>query len=329
MTIFGPDGSYHQFGGRFGQATPWRWLRLSDADWNAVDFVLWRSSIGTRQDWTFARMRDEALRRRKAFTAYHFVYPTDRYSAAGQAEACIAALGRKDIPVMMDWEADGGLRPTWGDVLGVASELRKRGVRVPLVYTGHWYWSGIGRPHLAGHGLDLVLSRYGSNADGTAAARYAAQGGDGSTTWGWNLGGLTPTFWQFGSRVRWDGVYMDMNAFRGTADQLHRWFWVPSPPPPPTPPPAPTPPKGRLTMTYDDGIWLAAKSSTSGAFWLSDGQTRTWCDGGKWSNLRIAAGVVDASTERLVYEWDHVTRVGDWWVDTLLGKPNGRRIEGP
>jgi hypothetical protein len=276
MACFGPDGSHHQDG-----------MIVGDADWSAVDFVLWRSSIGTRTDRTFRQWCDAAMSRGKAFCAYHFVYRTTApagaayraHPAEAQADTVELALGGdKSIPVMLDWESDGAQVPTFDDVLLVAAALRARGYRVPLLYTGRWYWSGYaGRPTLAGHGFELVNSNYGDQR-GTDTheilSRYAELGGDASTRWSAGYGGLDPVIWQFGSRVRWGNRYMDMNAHRAPVAELGRLFWTPPPPPPPPPLP---PTEVDEVITRDEAQMIAGEvwsrmltTDPSGVAWPAD-----------------------------------------------------------
>lgn len=212
MTVFGPDGSRWQDG-----------IHLTDADAQGIGFALWRASIGTRTDATFATFRDWFKAHLVPFSAYHFVYPTGRYPAAEQAATLASAVGDPSIPVMLDWESDGSLKPTFDDALRVADALRAIGYRVPLLYTGGWYWSSMGRPTLAGHGFDLVKSDYDTNPAGRPLDVYAQRGGDNDTDWS-GLGGLDTRFLQFGSRVQWGDRLMDMNAFRGSAAELGGCF---------------------------------------------------------------------------------------------------------
>jgi hypothetical protein len=257
MTCFGPDGSYHQFGGRDGESKPWSWLLLQEEDWAAIEFVLWRASIAARTDWSFPRMRDETMQRGKAFAAYHFVYPVVRYPARAQVDALMRSLdGNTDIPVWLDWEHDGEtVIPQWSDVIAFADAARDRGLRVPGVYTGGWYWSGYaGSPTLAGYGLDLWLSDYGNQQPTSQfeiVSRYAERGGDESTRWNRNLGGLTPVLFQYGSRIRWGNRYMDMNAHRGPVAELGRWFWTKPAPPIPVEEPEVITPEDRGLIVAD------------------------------------------------------------------------------
>jgi len=226
MTLLGPDGSHHQDG-----------MTVPETDWAWTAFVIWRASIGRRVDRTFRHWLDEARAHGTPFCAYHFVYQlgprkdttSQGVSAAEQAEALeLATGGDRSIPVMLDWEHDGTIsRANWDDVLTVAAAIRQNGYRVPLFYTGQWYWEQMGRPNLAGFGMELVNSNYGNNAVADSAIdRYRTRGGDDSNLWALKYGGLSPSIWQFGSQVRWGDRNMDMNAVRDPA-VIDRCFLLP------------------------------------------------------------------------------------------------------
>jgi Glycosyl hydrolases family 25 len=240
VTLFGPDGSHHQ--------NPANGFTVTEPDWGRIDFLIWRCSIRDREDLTFPWAREQARKRQVPFKGYHFVYPTNEWSARNQARACIAALDNDtSIPVMLDWEKETWVKngqvvreffPTFDDVVAVAAEMRTLGIAVVSLYTGQGYWESQGRPTLAGNGLDLVNARWGNNAKTKLAVdRYGAIGGDNGNGWR-GYGGLDPVIWQFGSRVSWGSQQMDHNACRSNAAELGRWFkvWKPQPDLPPVPP---------------------------------------------------------------------------------------------
>jgi hypothetical protein len=253
MTCFGPDGSHHQ-----------RDLVVNELDWAVTDFLLWRASIGRRPDETYKKWATAAKAHDTPFCAYHFVYTTDRHPADLQAETLHATVGDTSIPVMLDWEADGTQQPSFDDVTRVAHAIREVGYRVPLLYTGAWWWSLKGKPTLAGHGFDLANAAYGNQKPTDtweAEPRYAALGGDSSKRWA-GYGGLTPVMWQFSSRVRFGNAYMDCNAIREPAN-LERWFkhWTPStltPVPPPAPP--------ITSPIVSEDIMIVAKTTDGGHY---------------------------------------------------------------
>lgn len=284
MTFFGPDGSHHQDG-----MTP---------DWNDLDFLIWRSSIGKRIDRTFNQFNNEARARDIPFCAYHFVYTLNNYPADLQADTCAQSVNNTDTPIMLDWESDGSISPGFDAVLAVANELRELGYRVPLLYTGQWYWAQKGRPTLEGHGLDLVNSNYGNQKPTgtyTAEARYKELGGDTSTRWEVSYGGLKPSIWQFGSRIKWGDRYMDMNAIR--VGNLSQWFRVPV-----VAPPVPQPIGGNNVM-----LPMIAKYPNNGAwvYSLDGGITHRHVGGPRAASL-VAGGAIDVLTNQVVNSWSTV-----------------------
>lgn len=203
MTIFGPDGARYQEN-----------IKLTDADWNAVGFGAWRAihQNGT-SDRTFKPMAEDFKRHRKPFAAYVWV---DGMAPSTKAEYAARAIGDPSIPVMVDWE---DRTCSFDRMMAFVVAMRARGYRVPLLYTGRFFHASMGAPDLTGLGVDLVIARYGDQKDdGTyeIEPRYA-QAVAKYSVWDWNVGGLKPSMWQYGSRVRWGDRYMDMNAIRDPA----------------------------------------------------------------------------------------------------------------
>lgn len=281
MTLFGPDGSIYQRG-----------IKVSPADWDATAFVIWRCvhEDGT-PDPTYIWARDACRVRGVPFMAYAFL-PADPRRQPAAIDAAVA----DDVPVMCDWERSGC---TADEMFAWVGAVRARGNTVPLLYTGRGFWIEAGKPTLAGHGFDLVVARYGNQSPTgqyEAQPRYESMLQLYGATWDWNLGGLTPKFWQFGSRIRWGDRYMDMNAFEGDRSDLARWFWMPTvagdsfglqrpstpaprPAPAPVPAPAPLPtfPKGDdmlagiFDCSYNDGIGIKFEVFTGGKkLWIMD-----------------------------------------------------------
>lgn len=237
MTVFGPDISKYQQG-----------LELSPDDWKSFGFALARASIGERIDEAGSIAAAACEAHGLPFAAYHFVYETSKHAAGAQAETLAESIaGDTRIPIMLDWESDGSELPTFDDCMRVRDAIEAIGLRVTLLYTGGWYWQQMGSPSLArltDHGIGLIKSDYGSNPIGEADAVYVERGADAGPGWD-TLDGITPTLWQFGSQVRIGNVHGDMNAYRGPAGELSKYFasWDGSTPPvdPPTPPVDPTP----------------------------------------------------------------------------------------
>jgi hypothetical protein len=92
------------------------------------------------------------------------------------------------------------------------------------------------------------------------------------------------------------------------------------PEPGPSPGPNPPIPKG------DDQMLRAAKNQDSGnAYYVGDGDTATWVGGddAKESALIVAGGVIDVSTEKVVYRWADVKAIPQKQVKKYVGNnPN-------
>lgn len=137
---------------------------------------------------------------------YHYV---DTSSIAAQAQTVkTASHGR---PVMMDFEANSG---TVANLRSLIAACQRIGVRVPLAYVPRWYFQQLGSPSLAGL-PPIVSSRY-LTATGTASAIYSQVP---ASFWDSYGDGVT-TVLQFSDRATVAGKQVDVNAFRGTKDQL-------------------------------------------------------------------------------------------------------------
>ena len=172
MTVFGPDVSAWQDG-------------LVPPEPPGIAFGICRATNGEAIDPVVDNVIAWCKQRTVPFAAYHFVYEVASHSASSQADAFHRAVGGDiTIPCMLDWETDSDdnchpgrpQNPKWDDVLAVAAAIRHLGHRVPLLYTGNWYWSKHGQADAAGHGFDLVNAKYGTNAVGTAAERLRRAG---------------------------------------------------------------------------------------------------------------------------------------------------------
>lgn len=138
--------------------------------------------------------------------AYHFLRPGN---GAGQADHYWSIAG--PVPCMVDFEPEFGSTPTLADLRAFRNRLRALGGNPRLLYFPRWVWSQIGEPSLTEfNDMLLVSSNYPS-------AGYTDNGP------GWiGYGGLIPTIWQWTSSQYWGhtGYKVDMNAFKGTVDQL-------------------------------------------------------------------------------------------------------------
>ena len=73
-------------------------------------------------------------------------------------------------------------------------------------------------------------------------------------------------------------------------------------------------------------LFIAAKRRANGSWWVGDGETRLHT-GGKAARLRAAAGLVDATSERVINDWDDVADVDDATLDRYVGAWDGVSTE--
>lgn len=219
-TIFGIDISDHQNG-----------LALSKAVRDGIQFVILRLCDGTYVDKAFkSHLADAEAQDLLVATYWYLRAPSEGTTIAQQVDVIDQQLGgRKDLGVWIDVEsvgAGGKKLLTKDDVWAAKRELEKRGYHVAGIYSGAWYWENMpgGEPSMDGLGY-LWVSNYGRNRKGDPRETYLADGGDQHRGWTYPLGDRKPDILQFGSEgVVGDKYPIDVNAFRGTRDQLARIF---------------------------------------------------------------------------------------------------------
>lgn len=234
MTVFGADVSAYQSG-----------LDLRKLKAQGYDFVMLKCTEGhTIKDAAYPTFLQMTADAKLDVLAYHFVRSDS--PPVSQAQNLASHIGDKRVPVMVDLEPEGSSAPDLSHLFAFTQACVALGLRVELLYDPLWYWAKLGRPNLPSS-YDLISSLYGRNNYAYASQLYSAAGGDKGS--GWNAyGGVVPTFWQFGSDDRVDGYSrpIDVDAYRGTLDQLRATGlfhdWSPAPPNPPVPP-KPDPPK--------------------------------------------------------------------------------------
>ena len=219
-TIFGIDISDHQNG-----------LALSKAVRDGIEFVILRLCDGTYVDKAFkSHLADAEAQGLVVSTYWYLRAPSEGTTIAQQVDVIDKQLGgRKDLGVWIDVEsvgAGGEKLLTKDDVWAAKRELEKRGYHVAGIYSGAWYWENMpgGEPSMDGLG-HLWVSNYGRNRKGAPRDTYAADGGDNHRGWTYPLGDRRADILQFGSEgtvADWHPV--DVNAFRGTRDELARIF---------------------------------------------------------------------------------------------------------
>ncbi|MDK6448716.1 hypothetical protein, partial [Enterococcus faecalis] len=70
----------------------------------------------------------------------------------------------------------------------------------------------------------LWVSNYGRNRTAPYRAAYTGDGGDNHRGWDYPLGNKKPDILQYGSNGLVAGFKVDVNAYRGTIDQLKHLF---------------------------------------------------------------------------------------------------------
>jgi hypothetical protein len=189
MTLFFPDVSNHNSG----------------FDLSPYPAAIAKATEGTTfTDSLYPGFKAQAAALGIPFAAYHWLHAFD---VPAQARHAFAVVG-PNVPLMIDDEdtRDGlDLNRT----LAFVKAYRALGGTVTLEYLPRWFWAAHGSPDLtplAAAGVSLISSNYPSGG--------YSEGGP-----GWSpYGGVTPAIWQYTSTPH------DMNAFKGTADQLAAVF---------------------------------------------------------------------------------------------------------
>ena len=217
-TIFGVDVSEHQDG-----------MSLKQAKREGIDFAILRLCDGTYRDRTFRSHLADAENAGLLVSTYWYLRaPSEGSTIAQQVDVIDQQMGgRRDLGVWIDVESVAGDRKllTGADVWAAKRELEKRGYHVPGIYSGAWYWENMpgGEPSMDGLGY-LWVSSYGRNRTGAPRDLYDGDGGDAHPGWSYPLGNRKPDILQYGSNATVAGRIVDINAYRGTRDQLATIF---------------------------------------------------------------------------------------------------------
>lgn len=210
-TLFGVDVSEHQDG-----------MSLKQAAREGMAFAIIRTTDGTYKDRTYRSHLEDAESAGMLTAAYHYLRnPSEGTSVAQQVQASIEVMGDKKRPMWIDVETEAGLHVD--HIRACKREFEAQGVRVIGVYSYVPYWEGRIQPsepdsHEFGA---LWVAAYGRNAHGTPRELYP---GDTHRQWGYPLGNQKPVIWQYGSNARVAGRSVDINAYRGSRDQLKALF---------------------------------------------------------------------------------------------------------
>ena len=217
-TIFGVDVSEHQDG-----------MSLAQAKREGMEFAILRLCDGTYRDRTFRSHLDDAESAGLLVSTYWYLRaPSEGSTIAQQVDVIDQQMGgRRDLGVWIDVESVAGDRKllTGKDVWAAKRELEKRGYHVPGIYSGAWYWEQMpgGEPSMDGLGY-LWVSSYGRNRTGAPRDLYDGDGGNAHPGWNYPLGNRKPDILQYGSNATVAGHIVDINAYRGTRDQLATIF---------------------------------------------------------------------------------------------------------
>lgn len=209
--IFGVDVSEHQDG-----------MSLRQAAAEGVKFAIIRTTDGTYRDRTYRSHLDDAESAGLLTAAYHYLRnPSEGTTIRQQVDAALSVMGDAVRPMWLDCETDAGLHP---DHIREAKQMfEESGVHVPGVYSYVPWWEGRvsgGEPDTHEFGAVWVAA-YGANPYGAPAVIYP---GNGHRQWDYPLGNQKPAIWQFGSNAQVAGYSVDINAFRGTIDELKALF---------------------------------------------------------------------------------------------------------
>lgn len=212
MTIFGVDVSEHQNG-----------MSLRQAAREGMAFAIIRTTDGTYRDRTYRSHMADAESAGLITAAYHYLRsPREGTTVAQQVAASVEVMGDMKRPVWIDVETEAGLHVD--DIRACKREFECLGVRVIGAYSYVPYWEGRIRPFEPdSHEFGAFwVAAYGANRVGKPQALYP---GDHDRQWAYPLGNQKPSIWQFGSRAQVAGREVDINAYRGTKEQLRMLFY--------------------------------------------------------------------------------------------------------
>jgi GH25 family lysozyme M1 (1,4-beta-N-acetylmuramidase) len=163
--------------------------------------------------------------------AYHFLVSTP---AKAQAEHFLRTIesvgGPEDKILMVDFEEhpNRALSPGNDQLEGFISEVKRRIGDHPLVvYAARGFWSGgDSSGDFDQYGADVAWDAYYLHMNPVFPKRFYPDSENlfqqADLPWGWGKrwGNVEPWFWQFTPAGRVAGINIDVNAYRGTPEQL-------------------------------------------------------------------------------------------------------------
>lgn len=216
--LFGVDVSEHQDG-----------MSLQQAAREGISFAIIRTTDGTYRDRCYRSHLEDAEAAGMLTAAYHYLRnPSEGTSVQEQVDASIAVMGDAIRPMWLDVETEVGLSV---EHIRTAKQcFEAAGVRVCGVYSYVPYWERRiteGEPDSGEFGA-LWVAAYGQNRQGDPSLIYP---GNAHPQWDYPLGNQKPRIWQYGSNALVAGFAVDINAFRGTRDELRAIFYGGATPP--------------------------------------------------------------------------------------------------
>lgn len=211
MTQFGIDVSNHQrnfdFAGAAAEGYTFATHKITES--NNYKDPYWPRALN--------EMRKHFPNR---FGGYHFW----RRSASAESQADLLAqhIGDLSVPIQLDFEDTSASGVTRAELDAIVNAIQARGMIVFADYIPRWYWQGaMNSADLGGTGRPLWASDYGPNNTGYGSSLYDARGGDAGP--GWNsYGGGSVGVWQFGEKGLVAGQSVDVNAIRGTIEDVEK-----------------------------------------------------------------------------------------------------------
>ncbi len=211
-TLFGVDVSEHQDG-----------MSLAAAKREGIEYAIIRTTDGTYKDRCYRSHLEDAESAGLITAAYHYLRnPSEGTTIAQQVQAALEVMGDLKRPIWLDCETPAGLHVD--HIREAKREFERRGVRVIGAYSYVPYWKGrISPDEPDSHEFGAFwVAAHGSNRTGAPAGIYP---GNGASQWDYPLGNQKPTLWQYGSNAQVAGYSVDINAYRGTRDQLCALFY--------------------------------------------------------------------------------------------------------
>ena len=163
---------------------------------------------------------------------YHFLVSTPGKAQADHFLRTIEDVGGpEDKILMVDFEEYGShpaLTPGNDELGDFIAEVRRRVGNHPIVvYSGRGFWNGgDSSGDFSQYGADVAWDAYYLHMDPVQPRRFYADSEqsfqNAGLSWGWGKrwGDVEPWFWQFTSAGGVAGMNIDVNAYRGTREQL-------------------------------------------------------------------------------------------------------------